>query len=209
MSNTSTTSQDKRDRRRKVAALLAGGLVVGVGTAATLAAWNDSEFATSSFTAGTFNLKGQVDSGSGFTDHNTTPGGTLTFTAPFNNLTPTDVVYAPYGLVLADGTTNDADVALSLDSTNSGAALSHLTYSVVKVSSWGCNAAAFAGGTAIASNASFSATGSTVGSTTLAKPAAAGSDGVPAYLCFKVTADSTLGQSTSGTATWKFTATSK
>ena len=63
MSNTSTSTQDKRDRRRKVAALLAGGLVVGVGTAATLAAWNDSEFATSCYSAGNFNFKGHYDSG--------------------------------------------------------------------------------------------------------------------------------------------------
>ncbi|WP_427996674.1 SipW-dependent-type signal peptide-containing protein, partial [Xanthomonas hortorum] len=33
--------------RRKIYAVLAGGLVVGVGSALTLAAWNDSEFATS------------------------------------------------------------------------------------------------------------------------------------------------------------------
>ncbi|MEJ7649283.1 MAG: SipW-dependent-type signal peptide-containing protein [Nakamurella sp.] len=46
----------RRDRRRKFRAVLAAGLVLGVGGAVTLAAWNDSEYATGTFTAGTFNM---------------------------------------------------------------------------------------------------------------------------------------------------------
>jgi len=61
--------------RRKVRAVLAGGLVLGVGAAVTLAAWNDSEFATGTFTAGTFNLEGSTD-GTTFTDHNVDDGDT-------------------------------------------------------------------------------------------------------------------------------------
>ena len=44
-----------------IRAILAGGLVLGVGAAVTLAAWNDSEFVTGTFTAGTFNLRGVDD----------------------------------------------------------------------------------------------------------------------------------------------------
>jgi len=36
---------------RRLRAVLAGGLVLGVGAALTLAAWNDAEFATGSFQA--------------------------------------------------------------------------------------------------------------------------------------------------------------
>ena len=41
----------RRSRSRMIRAILAGGLVLGVGTAVTLAAWNDSEFVTETFTA--------------------------------------------------------------------------------------------------------------------------------------------------------------
>ena len=54
--------------RRKVLAVLAGGLVLGVGTAVTLAAWNDSEFATGDFAAGTFVFQGSTDNET-FEDH--------------------------------------------------------------------------------------------------------------------------------------------
>jgi predicted ribosomally synthesized peptide with SipW-like signal peptide len=45
-------------RQRKTHALLAAGAVLGVGTVATLAAWNDSEFTTGTFTAGVFDMEG-------------------------------------------------------------------------------------------------------------------------------------------------------
>src|SRR5690606_31735774 len=53
--------QHRRRRSRMIRALLAGGLVLGVGTAVTLAAWNDSEFASGTFRAGTFDLEGSTD----------------------------------------------------------------------------------------------------------------------------------------------------
>lgn len=46
---------------RKVAAVLAGGLVLGVGAAVTMAAWTDSQYATATFTSGTFALESSVD----------------------------------------------------------------------------------------------------------------------------------------------------
>ncbi|PKQ22346.1 MAG: hypothetical protein CVT65_13865, partial [Actinobacteria bacterium HGW-Actinobacteria-5] len=97
-----TTKQTDRQRGRKVAAVLAGGLVLGVGTMATLASWNDSEYATATFTAGYFNLEGAVDSAqSSFSEH-ALPGsaGALSFSTPVGNLTPGDVVVAPFALHL-------------------------------------------------------------------------------------------------------------
>ena len=41
-------------RRRRVLAVLAAGLVLGVGATVTLAAWNDAEVATGSFAASVF-----------------------------------------------------------------------------------------------------------------------------------------------------------
>ena len=63
-----TSSAAKDLRRRRIYAVLAGGLVLGVGTAVTLAAWNDSEFAKSTFTAGSFVFQGSTD-GTAFADH--------------------------------------------------------------------------------------------------------------------------------------------
>ena len=65
----------RRRRSRMIRAILAGGLVLGVGAAVTLAAWNDSEFVTGTFTAGTFNMQGSTTDGTTFTDHPVgTPG---------------------------------------------------------------------------------------------------------------------------------------
>lgn len=44
----------------RVRALLAGGLVLGVGATVTLASWNDSEYASGSFTTSTFDLQSSL-----------------------------------------------------------------------------------------------------------------------------------------------------
>lgn len=60
-SSRSALRQRHRDeqgqRRRKIQALAAGGLVLGVGATATLAAWNDTETTTGTFAAGQFVLE--------------------------------------------------------------------------------------------------------------------------------------------------------
>ncbi len=44
-------------RRRRIKAVLAGGLVFGIGAVGTVAAWTDTETADGSFTAGTFTIE--------------------------------------------------------------------------------------------------------------------------------------------------------
>ncbi|WP_193627409.1 SipW-dependent-type signal peptide-containing protein [Brevibacterium sp. CFH 10365] len=46
-----------RLRRRRIKAILAGGLVFGIGAVGTVAAWTDTETADGSFTAGTFTIE--------------------------------------------------------------------------------------------------------------------------------------------------------
>ncbi len=60
-------------------ALLAGGLVLGIGSAATLAAWTDQELATSAVAAGTFSIVSRVGGSAAFTPANQTTN-TLTVT---------------------------------------------------------------------------------------------------------------------------------
>jgi predicted ribosomally synthesized peptide with SipW-like signal peptide len=204
---TSSDQNSKRSTRRKVAAVLAGGLVLGVGTMATLASWNDSEFASATFTAGKFNLEGAVDASQAVFGEHATSGaaGGLTFTAPVSNLTPTDVVAAPYAVRLAANTTNNA--TLNLTAATSTGTVSNLTYEVIKTTGAGCTTAST--GTVIvpAGTAVTSVTGATPISLAMGSPTT--NAGTAAYLCFKVTAGAALAQSQTGAVTWQFQAVSQ
>ncbi|MGF6824499.1 putative ribosomally synthesized peptide with SipW-like signal peptide [Microbacterium sp. ZKA21] len=180
-----TTMRPAHSRRTKVYAILAGGLVLGVGTAVTLAAWNDSEFASVDFAAGTFVFQGSTD-GTTFADHESEEGAAqLTFTAPFDNLSPDAVVYAPYALQL------DASVAADLTSVApvvTGSLNGDLTFAAVETTDFGCDADAFGSGTAVP--------------TTIA-------DGEIINLCLQVTAASSIEQGETGTAVWQWNAVSQ
>ena len=206
---TSTATSSTRTRR-KVLAVLAGGLVLGVGAAITLAAWNDSEFATGTFTAGSFNLQGSTTSATnGFSDHNVTKGDTaasLSFSAPFSNLTPGDVVYAPFWVRLDNTTTNDATLVASTGA-GTGANAANVSYSVYSIAPTAACDPTATSGTLVASGTDL--TTFTAGSSVaLTKGATAGTAGTAAQLCFVVTAKSSLAQGGSATGTWSFTATS-
>lgn len=206
-----------KDKKRKTLAVLAGGLVLGVGVAVTLAAWNDSEFATGTFTSGSFNLQGSVagDVSANYTDHNTDTGGTaasLAFTLPtglVGNMSPGDAVYAGFWVRLAPGTTTGASLSAAGTTTGPAATTNsgNLSYQVYQLAPGAtCNAAS-ATGTPVAAGATLDAqTGVTP--ITLTKGADAATAGTAVQLCFKVTAATTLKQGLATTATWKFTAAS-
>lgn len=61
-------------------ALLAGGLVLGVGATATLAAWNDAENATGTFGSSVFDTVSKNSTDATYASHDQTPA-TLTFAA--------------------------------------------------------------------------------------------------------------------------------
>jgi hypothetical protein len=62
---------------------------------ATLASWNDSEFASATFAAGRFDLEGSLDNGTTYGQRNPAAGA-LTFTAPVSNLSSGDIVNAGF-----------------------------------------------------------------------------------------------------------------
>ncbi|MBW9093797.1 hypothetical protein JNB62_08895 [Microbacterium jejuense] len=172
--------------RRKIYAVLAGGLVLGVGAALTLAAWNDSEFATSDFAAGTFEFQGSTD-GTTWADHPTEgEAASLTFSTGFDNLAPEDVVYAPYALQLTAASTVSADLT-AVAPVVTGDLDGLLTFASVATATFGCDATAFAGGTAVPA--------------TMAP-------GDIVYLCLQVTAGD-VGQGDTGTAVWQWDAVSQ
>ena len=195
-----------KTRSRKVKAILAGGIVLGVGAAVTLAAWTDNEWAEGTFGAGSFNVQGSTD-GTTFTDHES-EGGAAALTFDLNggdNMSPGDTVAAPFVLRLDGPTTYDATVALT-SAAGGGDNASALTYEIVQVASAGeCSATAT--GTSVVPAGT--ALDSTTGAADFDLSAGAGTaTGDPVSLCFKVTAGDSLEQGQNTTAQWQFTATS-
>ena len=206
-----------KQNQRKVLAVLAGGLVLGVGVAVTLAVWNDSEFATGTFTAGSFNLEGSTagDVDANYSDHNVDDGdtaATLAFDLPadvVDDMSPGDVVYAGFWVRLAAGTTTGADL-VAAGTTADPAVYSnsdHLGYAIYALAPGATCDATTAVGTPIASGATLDAqTGVTT--VPLLEGASAAVAGTAVQLCFAVTADATLEQGLVTSATWEFAATS-
>lgn len=91
---------------RKVRAIAAGGAVLGVGAAVTLAAWSDSEFAQGTFASGQFGIQGSAD-GQAFDDHIDAEGAlTLDFTdteIDVSGMQPGETVTADYWLRTIEG----------------------------------------------------------------------------------------------------------
>jgi predicted ribosomally synthesized peptide with SipW-like signal peptide len=109
-------------------AILAGGLVLGIGATVTLAVWNDSEWVVGGVDSnadgtpdapgvGTsiFEVQQNVSSpyaGAAWADRESEPGGGLTFTAGALALTPGDEIYSPVSL--STTTTSVAAESISL-----------------------------------------------------------------------------------------------
>lgn len=104
-----TTTSNSSRTKRKIAAIAAGALVVGLGATYTLASWNDSEWVwggvdgTDDPGVGTSDFNVQQNTTTpydtaGWTDEASNPGGALTFTAGALSLTPGDTIYAPVAL---------------------------------------------------------------------------------------------------------------
>lgn len=200
-----STSNTRTSTRNRVKAVLAGGLVLGLGAAITLAAWTDQEFATGDFTAGTFNLVGSTD-GTTFGEHPTVGApATLSFSTGFNNLSKSSTVAAPFVLHL-DATTTTAGTGTLLTSAGSGAAATHLTFGVIEVASVAACTPVATGTTRVPAA---TALGSAAGATSFALAAGNGTlPGADVVLCIQVTSDATLVQGTAATGTWQFSATS-
>lgn len=91
--------QNQQDRKRKRKALLAGGVVLGLGAAVTLAAWSDDVFASGDFATGSFELQGSTTGeAESFQSYPEAGPASVTFALAPNDLAPGDVVYAPFHL---------------------------------------------------------------------------------------------------------------
>jgi predicted ribosomally synthesized peptide with SipW-like signal peptide len=212
----STDAADAPTRRGKIRALLAGGLILGLGATFTLAAWTDKAFVTSDFGTGTFDIEANVSSpfnSGGWADYGSSPGGTLTFSIPTSSVVPGVPIYAPVSLRTASGSLA-AQVTLEAATTSGSSTLSAaLRYRVVQDST--CNASAFSAGAVyvIGSSSTPAAltTGSAPNAISLPADGATTAPSGKAY-CFELSLPDTPAnqslQGLSATAIWQFTATS-
>ncbi|MGJ0204196.1 SipW-dependent-type signal peptide-containing protein [Leucobacter sp. gxy201] len=104
--STSSSSRSSR-RNRKIAAVAAGLLVVGVGATYTLASWNDSEWVWGGadgdpgIGTSTFEVQQNTDpalAAGAWTDEETPAGGELQFTVNPTAMVPDSPIYAPVSL---------------------------------------------------------------------------------------------------------------
>ncbi|WP_241726765.1 SipW-dependent-type signal peptide-containing protein [Dietzia sp. SLG310A2-38A2] len=124
--------QQERSRKRK--AILAGGVVLGLGAAVTLAAWSDDVFAGGTFNTGSFELQGSTN-GTAFADYDGPDGpppaetATLAFQLDALQMAPSQTVYAP--LTIATSVPTSLDGTFTLDSVSAAGSYDEvLTYHI-------------------------------------------------------------------------------
>ncbi len=191
---TPRSDADRARRRRTALAIGAGGLVLGIGAAVTLAAWTSTENAQADFEAGRFTIEGSADN-TLFTENPNTPGLEISFDAQGAQLSPGTTTYAPYAVRLSADSSYAAAVTLT-DSTGTGTAASSLSYSIVQTDTFGCTADTT--GTTLASNQPAT---STPGTAMFDLDAA----GQTAFLCMQVTAGQDITQGSTGSIAWALT----
>lgn len=191
-------------RFTRLRAVLAGGLVLGLGVTATLAAWTDKEHTAGEFKAGTFSIIGSTN-GTDYSDHPSAPGAPLNFTLAANAMVPGATVYAMYS-VKTKGESVGGSIHLTAHSGNENGLGAYLEYGVAQIAGTTCNAAAFAEGTPVVGLRSKLTTGAATNATL---PAAGAS---PVNYCFAVGLPTNAPNEAQGTALdgqWTFQATTE
>jgi len=196
---------------RRVRAVLAGALVLGVGATMTLAAWTDTEFASGSFTASRFDTESNAD-GSGWASNINPP--VATFTAA-TGMSPTVSKFTTLD-VRTTATTSVSGSVLLTATGKTGTLGDVLEYRVVRAATTSstCDSTAFTNGSAVfvaGNNATTPVyvTGGTMPTTPPSQTIAA-AGGLLRY-CFdvRIKAGTAMSyQGATGTLTWTFTSTS-
>ena len=219
-------SVSKSKRPGKVRALLASGLVLGVGAAFTLAAWTDNEWvfggAGPGQTPGTKTYAMQQNTAAGFpeadwVDEPNANGGRLDFSIDAASLLPGDTVYAAFQLRAKAGSEElTATLAEAIQATNPAVGDSNSTalYAALRYRAWtGLDAAnctedgdKTAGTVLVAENSALNTTSNVpLELAAGATPAAAGK---PVDLCFAMTLPSDAPATLQGknvVPLWRFT----
>lgn len=220
----------KANRWTKGRALLAGGLVLGLGAAATLAAWTDNEWVfggsgngdgTGPGTPGTGIYKMEQNTWTGtagtanWVEEPAANGGALTFTVQPEKLVPGKTVYSPLQLRAAAGSealdvslAEGIQSALNRGADNSPDLYAALRYGLYKgVTKASCEAGDVSGGQVVVS-ANSVLTATSTATFPLAVGTIATAAGAPENLCFALTLPSSAPDSLQGLNTvpvWRFT----
>lgn len=146
----SSQTDELHRRRRRIKAILAVGIILGLGAVATLAAYTSSVFGQATFATGKFNVLGSFDGGTNWSSSNATKetAGTLNFQVNPGAMTPGDTVYAPIALkVDPDKNGFDGDAVLEgAEIATPNMLSSSLRYVVKSLPYASCNAGGFSGG---------------------------------------------------------------
>jgi predicted ribosomally synthesized peptide with SipW-like signal peptide len=187
---------------RRVRALLAGGLVLGIGGAVTLAAWNDSEYTSGSFAAGVFGIQGSAD-GATYTDHPVGSPAPLTFAPTVGAMIPGTVSYSLFSIkTITNSIAGTVQIGADAANVAPGTLGTYLQYDIRTIAGTSCTAATFASGTSILAAATLATSPGT------AQNIAA--NGAVVNYCFKFTLPASADNGAQGktlTAKWTFTAT--
>jgi predicted ribosomally synthesized peptide with SipW-like signal peptide len=128
----------KQDRARKRKAILAGGVVLGLGAAITLAAWSDDVFADGLFNTGSFDLIGSPGTTAtlaegAYAQYDTSAGAAdLSFEIDALEMYPGETVAAPFSIAQPTGTDVDGRVWM-YEATATGVLAPHLSYAIKSV----------------------------------------------------------------------------
>lgn len=207
----------KRLRSRRIRAVLAGGLVFGVGATATLAAWNDSEYASSTFTAGRFDIVGATD-GATFSSHATTgAAAALSFAVAPTAMVPGTTTYALFSVKTANPSAAGT-LQLTAGTPGGTGLATYLTYGVRLVPtaatpSQSCTAATYAAASGASSVIVADGSALTVGGapTTSVPQVVSANSGNQLNYCVAVTLPTTVVNAAQGltmTQTWQIQGTS-
>ncbi|AQY02439.1 SipW-dependent-type signal peptide-containing protein [Microbacterium foliorum] len=169
----------KRLLSRRIRAVLAGGLVFGVGATMTLAAWNDSEHGNATFTAGRFDIVGATD-GTTFSSHPVGTPAALSFSAPFSAMAPGNTVYSLFSVRTANPSVAGT-LQLSVTSTAGTGLGTYLRYGVRAIAGTTCNGTTYTAGTAVVPDNSLMSVGGT------GTQAVSANGGTTVNYCFAVT----------------------
>lgn len=134
-------------RSRRIRALLASGLVLGAGATITLAAWNDSEHATGSVTAGHFSLEGSAN-GNEYQSSESGSAHTLSFSPEAEAMFPGSSTYSLFSVRTTAGSLGGT-VHVQADEGNVEGLGAFLTYGVRTVAGTTCDADTFEAGQSV------------------------------------------------------------
>lgn len=196
-------------RSRRIRALLAGGLVLGVGVITTLAVWNDNIFERGSFEAGGFALEGSADAGATWLAYGSVAEAAVLFQE--ENLQQDTSYYSDFWVRIAAGEQVLGAVQLTLPAVIAGTGEppvlggneDFLNYAIYDITAAGNCSAGNLGTAPLVWSGNIGAETVTVEGVLPELTGGGESAGAPVKLCFVVSTTADLKAMLAASGTWK------